>query len=125
MQTERACLFDSITTIQANRGTYMFVVIDGRESVTRGYAAGFDREGVVSIGFSSKEFRDWLECAVGNDVMAIGAFLLGDCTDRTSIPRSIRNRSRAPIIALRTISTMSLVLAPAESSQPESPSECR
>ena len=81
----------------------MFVVIDDRESVTRGYAAGFDREGVVSIGFSSKEFRDWLECAVGNDVMAIGAFLLGDCSDRTSIPKSIRNRSRAPIIALNNL----------------------
>jgi hypothetical protein len=81
----------------------MFVVIDDRESVTRGYAAGFDREGVVSIGFSSKEFRDWLECAVGNDVMAIGAFLLGDCSDRTSLPKSIRNRSRAPIIALNNL----------------------
>jgi len=81
----------------------MFVVIDDRESVTQGYAAGFDREGVVSIGFSSKEFRDWLECAVGNDVMAIGAFLLGDCSDRTSIPRSIRNKSRAPIIALNNL----------------------
>jgi len=30
----------------------MFVVIDDRESVTQGYAAGFDREGEVSIGFS-------------------------------------------------------------------------
>lgn len=81
----------------------MFVVIDDRESVTNGYAAGFDREGVVSIGFSSKDFRDWLECAVGNDLMAIGAFILGDCSDRTSIPRSIRNRSRAPIIALNNL----------------------
>ena len=81
----------------------MFVVIDDRESVTQGYAAGFDREGEVSIGFSSKDFRDWLECAVGNDVMAIGAFILGDCTDRTSIPRSIRNKSRAPIIALNNL----------------------
>ena len=81
----------------------MFVVIDDRESVTRGYAAGFDREGVVSIGFSSKDFRDWLECAMGNDVMAIGAFLLGDCSDRTSIPRSIRNKSSAPIIALNNL----------------------
>src|SRR3954471_5622727 len=81
----------------------MFVVIDDRESVTQGYAAGFDREGVVSIGFSSKDFRDWLECAVSNDVMAIGAFILGDCTDRTSIPRSIRNKSRAPIIALNNL----------------------
>jgi DNA-binding response OmpR family regulator len=84
----------------------MFVVIDDRESVTRGYAAGFDREGVVSIGFSSKEFRDWLECAVGNDVMAIGAFLLGDCSDRTMIPKSIRNRSRAPIIALNNLNQL-------------------
>jgi two-component system, OmpR family, flagellar system response regulator FtcR len=81
----------------------MFVVIDDRESVTQGYAAGFDREGEVSIGFSSKDFRDWLECAVGNDVKAIGAFILGDCTDRTSIPKSIRNKSRAPIIALNNL----------------------
>jgi hypothetical protein len=83
-RSERAD-FDSTTTIQANRGSYMFVVIDDRESVTQGYAAGFDREGEVSIGFSSKDFRDWLECAVGNDVLAIGAFILGDCSDRTSM----------------------------------------
>ena len=102
-RSERAG-FDSTTTIQANRGSYMFVVIDDRESVTQGYAAGFDREGEVSIGFSSKDFRDWLECAVGNDVLAIGAFILGDCSDRTSIPKSIRNKSRAPIIALAPIS---------------------
>ena len=96
----------------------MFVVIDDRESVTRGYAAGFDREGVVSIGFSSKEFRDWLECAVGNDVMAIGAFLLGDCSDRTSIPKSIRNRSRAPIIALNNLKLASST--PSNCSRPAS-----
>src|SRR3954447_4839300 len=103
-QTERACLARLHRIIwRTHRGTYMFVVIDDRESVTHGYAAGFDREGVVSIGFSSKDFRDWLECAVVNDLMAIGAFLLGDCSDRTSIPRSIRNRSRAPIIALNNL----------------------
>jgi DNA-binding response OmpR family regulator len=78
----------------------MFVVIDDRQGVIDGYAAGFNREGVVSIGFSSTDFRDWLECAVSNDLGAIGAFLLGDCVDRTSLPLSIRNRSRAPIIAL-------------------------
>ena len=72
----------------------MFVVIDDRESVTQGYAAGFDREGEVSIGFSSKDFRDWLECAVGNDVMAIGAFLLGDCSDRTSTATITTSRSQ-------------------------------
>lgn len=81
----------------------MFVVIDDREGVTQGYAAGFDREGVVSIGFTSTDFRDWLEGAVGNDLTAIRAFLLGDCPDRTSIPSSIRNRSRAPIIALNSL----------------------
>jgi DNA-binding response OmpR family regulator len=78
----------------------MFVIIDDREVVTQGYAAGFDREGIVSIGFSSTDFRDWLECAVSNDLAAIRAFLLGDFPDRTSLPSSIRNRSRAPIIAL-------------------------
>ena len=55
----------------------MFVVIDDRESVTQGYAAGFDREGEVSIGFSSKDFRDWLECAVGNDVIGDRRIYLG------------------------------------------------
>jgi hypothetical protein len=72
----------------------MFVVIDDRESVTQGYAAGFDREGEVSIGFSSKDFRDWLECAVGNDVLAIGAFILGDCSDRTSTATITTSRSQ-------------------------------
>jgi DNA-binding response OmpR family regulator len=81
----------------------MFVVIDDREGVTQGYADGFDREGVVSIGFSSTDFRDWLEGAVGNDLTVIRAFLLGDCPDRTSIPSSIRNRSPAPIIALNSL----------------------
>jgi DNA-binding response OmpR family regulator len=81
----------------------MFVVIDDREGVIQGYAAGFDREGIVSIGFSSTDFRDWLECAISNDLGAIGAFILGDCSDRTSLPPSIRNRSRAPIIALNSL----------------------
>jgi DNA-binding response OmpR family regulator len=81
----------------------MFIVIDDRESVTHGYAAGFDREGVASIGFSSKDFRDWLDCAVGTELTAINAFLLGDCPDRTTLPRSIRNRCRAPIIALNNL----------------------
>lgn len=81
----------------------MFVVIDDREVVTDGYAAGFDREGIVSIGFTSTDFRDWLEGAAGEDLTAIGAFILGDCSDRNSIPPSIRNRSRAPIIALNNL----------------------
>ncbi|MGP9813349.1 response regulator transcription factor [Rhodopseudomonas sp. NSM] len=78
----------------------MFVVIDDRQGVVNGYAAGFDREGIVSIGFSSTDFRDWLECAVSTDLGAIGAFILGDCPDRTSLPHSIRTKSPAPIIAL-------------------------
>lgn len=81
----------------------MFVVIDDRQGVIQGYAAGFDREGIVSIGFSSTDFRDWLECAVSTDLGAIGAFILGDCSDRTSLPPSIRNRSPAPIIALNSL----------------------
>ncbi|MGO4711817.1 response regulator transcription factor [Bradyrhizobium sp. 2TAF24] len=88
----------------------MFIVIDDRETVTRGYAAGFDREGVVSVGFSSKDFREWLESAVGHDVMAIGAFILGDCSDRTSIPKTIRNKSHAPIIALTNLKQLTATI---------------
>jgi DNA-binding response OmpR family regulator len=95
--------FGSLTSIRAGRGVNMFVVIDDREIVTRGYAAGFGREGIESIGFSSVDFREWLDAAMGNDVSAIGAFILGDCMDRTSIPKKIRNKSHAPIIALNNL----------------------
>jgi two-component system, OmpR family, flagellar system response regulator FtcR len=81
----------------------MYVIIDDRESVTAGYIGGLDREGVSSAGFSSAEFLEWLDSAVDDDLSAVDAFLLGDCDTRATLPRTIRKRCRAPIIALSKV----------------------
>nr|WP_244607464.1 response regulator transcription factor [Bradyrhizobium symbiodeficiens] len=94
-----------ITTIRPrqvrNRGErLMYIIVDDRESVANSYVGGLVREGVSSIGFSSGEFWDWLQSASESDLAAVDAFLLGDCDARGSLPRAMRKRSSAPIIAM-------------------------
>ena len=84
-----------------NRGErLMYIIVDDRESVANSYVGGLVREGVSSIGFSSGEFWDWLQSASESDLAAVDAFLLGDCDARGSLPRAMRKRSSAPIIAV-------------------------
>nr|WP_245444302.1 response regulator transcription factor [Bradyrhizobium sp. Y36] len=84
-----------------NRGErLMYIIVDDRESVANSYVGGLVREGVSSIGFSSGEFWDWLQSASESDLAAVDAFLLGDCDARGSLPRAMRKRSAAPIIAM-------------------------
>lgn len=78
----------------------MFIVVDDRENVANGYVGGLNREGVSSISFSSSEFQDWLQTASEQDLTAVDAFLLGDVDARGSLPRAVRKRSSAPIIAV-------------------------
>ena len=78
----------------------MYIIVDDRESVTNSYVGGLIREGVSSIGFFSSEFWDWLQSASEADLAAVDAFLLGDSDARGSLPRVVRKRSSAPIIAL-------------------------
>lgn len=78
----------------------MYIIVDDRESVANSYVGGLVREGVSSIGFSSGEFWDWLQSANESDLAAVDAFLLGDCDARGSLPRAMRKRSAAPIIAM-------------------------
>ncbi|MGQ7792564.1 response regulator transcription factor [Faunimonas sp. B44] len=78
----------------------MFVIVDDRDIVTNGYASRFSREGVSSTGFCPSEFRDWVETVPETDLTAVEAFLLGECVDRSVYPRLIRERSRAPVIAV-------------------------
>ena len=78
----------------------MYIIVDDRESVANSYVGGLVREGVSSIGFSSGEFWDWLQSASESDLAAVDAFLLGDCDARGSLPRAMRKRSSAPIIAV-------------------------
>ncbi|MCW2316280.1 DNA-binding response regulator, OmpR family, contains REC and winged-helix (wHTH) domain [Rhodoblastus acidophilus] len=78
----------------------MFVIVDEREIVKTGYATSFDREGVASTGLRPDEFAEWVSGAGKPDLQAVEAFLIGDCSNRESFPRLIRERCVAPVIAL-------------------------
>ena len=78
----------------------MLVIIDEREIVTSGYACRFGSEGVSSAGFCPLEFQEWVATVADADLFAVEAFLLGDCRDRQLYPKMIKERTRAPVIAM-------------------------
>lgn len=79
----------------------MYIIVDDRAIVTGGYSSGFDREGVSNAGIEPGEFQEWIAKASETDVAAVEAFLIGDCEGREGIPRMIRERSKAPVFALK------------------------
>lgn len=78
----------------------MLVLIDDRDIVAVGYTGGFKGEGVCTSGLCPSDFREWLAAAADQDIAAVEAFLIGNCPERDAYPRCIRDRSRAPIIAI-------------------------
>ncbi len=88
----------------------MLVLIDDREIVSVGFAGGFKSEGVASTGLCPTDFRDWVETVAERDIAAVEAFLIGDCRERNHFPRFIRERSRAPIIALNETQSLEQTL---------------
>lgn len=89
----------------------MYIFVDDRPTVTSGYAAGFEREGVSSLGLVGDEFRNWFSAASSGDIEAIQGFLLGDFEDRVACAGLIRRQSRAPIIALSEVRSLETTLA--------------
>src|SRR5271157_6078235 len=81
-------------------GTQMFVIVDDREIVKTGYASSFGREGVASTGLRPDEFEEWVSGVGKPDLLAVEAFLIGDCSKREVFPRMIRERCHVPVIAL-------------------------
>jgi DNA-binding response OmpR family regulator len=78
----------------------MIVIVDERETVTDGYTSWFDREGVSATGFSAVDFGNWVKTVSDPDIGAVEAFLLGDCQDRHLLPKLIRHRTSAAVIAV-------------------------
>ncbi|HVB90208.1 MAG TPA: response regulator transcription factor [Beijerinckiaceae bacterium] len=78
----------------------MYVLVDERQPVVKGYSSGFGREGVPLAGFDPVDFADWLRTAQDADLNAVEGFLLGDCKTKTALPQIIRERSSAPVIAM-------------------------
>jgi len=86
--------------IDVIRGISVIVIVEERETVKEGYAAWFDREGVTATGLCSSDFDSWVKTVSEQDILAVEAFLLGDCVDKTVLPKLIRGRSKAPVIAM-------------------------
>jgi two-component system, OmpR family, flagellar system response regulator FtcR len=78
----------------------MIVIVDDRESVSQGYSDWFDREGVSATGLVPSDFSNWVKTVSDPDILAVEAFLLGDCSQRHVFPKLIKGRSRAAIIAM-------------------------
>lgn len=88
----------------------MYIVIDERALVTDGYKSLFNGEGVPSIGFTPSGFRDWVEGSDASDLKTVEAFLIGECPERSTFPKMIRQRSQAPVIAMNEIVSLEKTL---------------
>jgi DNA-binding response OmpR family regulator len=88
----------------------VFAIIDEREIVTSGYTSWFGKEGVSTTGFLPEEFREWVRTVAEPDLSAVEAFLIGDCKLRETLPSIIRERSRAPVIALNDTQSLEQTL---------------
>jgi DNA-binding response OmpR family regulator len=89
----------------------MIVVVDERELVKDGYTSLFGREGVPSTGFDPSEFGEWVNTAADTDIDAVEAFLIGQGAQALSLPRAIRDRSTAPVIAVSDSPSLETTLA--------------
>jgi DNA-binding response OmpR family regulator len=78
----------------------LLVLVDCREPVLASYASAFRKEGMVMMGLAPEDFSDWLGSAAETDILAVEAFLLGECPAYDALPGTIRRKSMAPIIAL-------------------------
>lgn len=89
----------------------MIVVVDERELVKNGYTSLFGREGIPSTGFDPAEFGEWVNTAADTDIAAVEAFLLGQGEQTFELPRAIRDRSTAPVIAVSDQPSLEVTLA--------------
>ncbi|MDE1159702.1 MAG: response regulator transcription factor [Neorhizobium sp.] len=89
----------------------MIVVVDEREIVKDGYTSLFGREGIPSTGFDPEEFCEWMSSAADSDIVAIETFLIGQSEMAHGLPRTIRGRSQAPVIAVSDQPSLEATLA--------------
>lgn len=88
----------------------MIVIVDDRDIVTEGYRSSFDREGIPATGFSSLDFQGWVGGVADDDLCAINAFLIGECSHSENIARIIKRKSAAAVIAMRDQKSLSATL---------------
>ncbi len=89
----------------------MIIVVDDRALVKDGYTSLFFREGVPSTGFDPGEFGEWVHSAADIDIDAVEAFLIGQGDHAMVLPKAIRDRSSAPVIAVSDSPSLEMTLA--------------
>lgn len=78
----------------------MIIIVEECETLMKGDPLGFGREGISAEGLAASDFQDWVRTASEPDMLAVEAFLLGDFDERRVFPKMIKQRSRAPVLAL-------------------------
>lgn len=78
----------------------MILIVEERQSVLDCYANWFNREGVSAAGLCPSNFEKWVQTVSEPDLFAIEAFLLGECGERNGLPKIIKGRTNAAVIAL-------------------------
>lgn len=77
----------------------MIIIVDDRE-LAEVDTFGFVREGISTEGLAASDFEDWVRTAPEPELAAVEAFVLGECGARRTFPRMIKQRTRAPVLAL-------------------------
>jgi two-component system, OmpR family, flagellar system response regulator FtcR len=78
----------------------MIIIVDDRDALGGADTFGFGREGISTEGLAASDFRDWMRTAPEPELAAVEAFVLGQFDDRGIFPKMIKQRSRAPVLAL-------------------------
>lgn len=78
----------------------MIVVVDQRQGVVDAFVSMIGHQGIAASGFVAEEFRGWISAAAEQDLSAVEAFLVGECTERIAQCRAISQRTRAPVIVM-------------------------
>ena len=78
----------------------MIIIVDDRDALMELDNLGFGREGISTEGLAASDFHDWVRTAPEPELAAVEAFVLGECSDRRTFPKIIKQRSRAPVLAL-------------------------
>ena len=78
----------------------MIIIVDDRDALMELDNLGFGREGISTEGLAASDFHDWVRTAPEPELAAVEAFVLGECSDRRAFPKIIKQRSRAPVLAL-------------------------
>ncbi len=88
----------------------MIIIVEDRNTVAEAYQLSFGREGIAVSGFSPTDFEGWVSGAAAEDVGAIEAVIIGECSNARQLTDTLKRRSSAVIIAMKDQKTLATTL---------------